>query len=145
MKTGTFLKQLDHDRILEAIAQAEARSRGEVRVHVTARMVDDVERAAAVQFERLGMTATAERNGVLIYVAPAVQRFAVIGDQGIHERCGPEFWKMVAAAMEDDFHQGRFTDGIVKGLLRAGEALAAHFPRVERPDVNELTDEVSED
>ena len=145
MKTGTFLKKLDHERILAAIREAEDRSRGEIRVHVTAQTAEDVQKAAAAQFEKLGMTATALRNGVLIFVAPVSQRFAVIGDQAIHERCGQGFWEDVAAAMQDDFKAGRFTDGIVKGVTRAGEALAKYFPRTDRADVNELSDEVTED
>jgi len=144
MKPGSFLSRLDHDRIVAAILAAEQRSRGEIRVHVTHKKVDDPRRAAAAVFEKLGMTATAERNGVLLFVAPASRRFAVVGDKAIHEKCGDAFWKDVAAAMEEDFRQGRFTDGIVKGVTKAGEALAAHFPRTGR-DVNELADEISED
>lgn len=145
MKTTAFLKKLDHERIVAAIREAESRCRGEVRVHVTNQKVEDAEKAAAAQFEELGMPATAERNGVLIYVAPLSRKFAVIGDIGIHERCGPGFWKEIAAAMEADFREGRFTEGIVKGVARTGDALAAHFPRPHRAtDVNELPDEVSE-
>jgi uncharacterized membrane protein len=108
--------------------------------------VDDPQAAAARQFEALGMTKTAERNGVLLFVAPASQSFAVVGDRGIHERCGPDFWKEVAAAVETDFRAGRYTDGIVKGVARAGDALATHFPRREgTADTNELRDEVTED
>jgi len=145
MKHGAFVGRLDHDRIVAAIRAAEDRSRGEIRVHVSRQSVTDPEKAAAAQFEKLGMTKTAERSGVLLFVAPASQRFAVVGDRGIHERCGPGFWTEVAAAMEADFRQGRFTDGIVKGVTKAGDALAEHFPRTGSPDVNELSDEVSED
>ena len=146
MQTKSFIGTLDHDRIVKAIQDAEARSRGEVRVHVSKHAVPDAESAAARQFEALGMTRTAERNGVLLFVAPVSQTFAVIGDQGIHARCGPAFWKDVAAAMETDFRAGRYTDGIVKGVARAGEALATHFPRQEgTADTNELSDEVTED
>jgi uncharacterized membrane protein len=92
------------------------------------------------------MTATRERNGVLIYVAPASRKLAIVGDLGIHERCGAGFWRETAAAMEADFREGRFTEGIVAGVARAGLALATHFPRAAQPpDVNELPDEVSED
>lgn len=146
MQTKSFLGALEHERIVKAIQDAEARSRGEVRVHVSGQAVEDAETAAARQFEALGMTRTAERNGVLLFVAPASQAFAVIGDQGIHARCGPDFWKEVAAAVETDFRAGRYTDGIVKGVARAGDALATHFPRPEgTPDANELPDEVTED
>lgn len=145
MKTAQFLHQLDHDRIVAAIGEAESRSRGEVRVHVTNQKPADVQKAAAAQFERLGMTATALRNGVLIYVAPVVQQFAVIGDLAIHERGGPGFWAAIAQAMEEDFRAGRFTDGIVKGVARAGDALAAHFPRTDKPDTDELANTVTQD
>jgi uncharacterized membrane protein len=146
MQTKSFLGALDHERIVKAIQDAESRSRGEVRVHVSKQAVEDAQSAAARQFEALGMTRTAERNGVLLFVAPVSQTFAVIGDEGIHARCGPDFWKDVAAAMETDFRAGRYTDGIVKGVARVGEALATHFPRQEgTADANELSDEVTED
>ena len=146
MQTDTFLKTLDNDRIVAAILDAESRSRGEIRVHVTNQPTEDVEAAARARFEKLGMTKTTLRNGVLIYVAPRSQKFAVIGDAGIHERCGPTFWADIAAAMEADFRAGRFTDGIVKGVKEAGDALARYFPREGRTqDVNELLDDVTED
>lgn len=146
METKTFLGTLDHDRIVAAIRTAEAKSHAEVRVHVSDQAVDDVEAAAARQFESLGMTKTEGRNGVLVYVAPRSQKFAVLGDRAIHECCGPDFWKEVAAATEQDFRAGRFCDGIIKGVTRLGDVLAIHFPREKgRKDVNELPDQVSKD
>jgi uncharacterized membrane protein len=146
MQTNAFLKTLDHDRIVAAILDAESRSKGEIRVHVTNQPTPEVEAAARAQFEKLEMTKTALRNGVLIYVAPRSQKFAVIGDAGIHERCAPTFWADIAAAMEADFRAGRFTDGIVKGVQAAGDALARYFPREgTKADVNELPDEVTGD
>ena len=145
MKPKAFLGQLDHERIVAAIREAEQGSRGEVRVHVSSQQVDDPQQAARAQFEKLGMTETAERNGVLIYVAPASQKFAVIGDRGIHEQCGPTFWQDVAGAMQEDFRAGRFTDGLVKGVERTGRALAERFPRTASEDRNELADDVSQD
>ena len=146
MRTDAFLKTLDNDRIVAAILDAETRSQGEIRVHVSNQTTTEVEAAARAQFEKLDMTKTALRNGVLIYVAPRSQKFAVIGDAGIHERCGPTFWAGIAAAMEADFRAGRFTDGIEKGVKEAGDALARYFPREgQTQDANELPDDVTED
>ncbi|HET7291122.1 MAG TPA: TPM domain-containing protein [Vicinamibacteria bacterium] len=146
MRLKSFLNQVDHDRIVAAIAAAEARSRGEIRVHASNRAVADAQKAATEQFERLGMAGTAERNGVLIYVAPLSRSFAIVGDSGIHERCGPDFWRDVAAAMEREFRAGKYTEGIVRGIERAGAALAENFPRgAGGADRNELPDSVSED
>jgi uncharacterized membrane protein len=146
VETSAFLKALDNERIVAAIQAAEDRSLGEIRVHVTTKAEVEVEAAARAQFEKLEMTRTALRNGVLIYVAPKSQRFAVIGDKGIHERCGPDFWKTVASAMESDFRAGRYTDGILDGVTAAGDELAKHFPRPHaHRDANELADDVTRD
>ncbi len=146
MRLKSFLQQVDHDRIEGAIRAAEGRSRGEIRVHASNRAVTDPQKSAAEQFENLGMAGTAERLGVLIYVAPLSRNFAVLGDSGIHAKAGPDFWKDVAAAMELDFRAEKYSDGIIKGVERAGEALATHFPRIEGvTDRNELPDSVSED
>lgn len=139
-----FFSALEHDRIVAAIADAETKSSGQIRVHVTHLAPKDLERRAKRRFELLGMTRTAERNGVLIYIAPALRRFQVLGDRGIHEKCGDDFWKETAAEMEAEFRQGKFTDGIVRGVEKVGDVLAAHFPRREGA-TNELPDEITED
>ncbi len=139
-----FLSKLNHDRIVAAIAEAEKRSSGEIRVHVTRRKPDNLEERAKRRFELLGMTRTAQRNGVLIYIAPKLHRFQILGDSGIHEKCGDDFWKETAAEIESHFRKGDFTDGIVRGIAKIGDVLAAHFPR-QAGDVNELPDRVTED
>ena len=146
MKPDAFLGAIDDARIVSAIQAAEARSRGEIRVHVAEGLVPDARRAAEADFVRLGMAATAERNGVLILVAPESRSFAVVGDRGIHERCPPGFWDEVAAGIASEFRESRFTDGIVSAVTRVADELARHFPR--RPgeeDRNELPDGVSRD
>lgn len=132
---------IDDDRIVAAIAAAEQRTAGEIRVVVARERTDDPVTAAQRQFERLGMTRTAARNGVLVYLCPHARTFAVIGDRGIHEKCGQQFWAELAAAMTGHFQRGDFTGGLVLGIDRAGGLLAAHFPR--RPDDrNELPDTI---
>jgi uncharacterized membrane protein len=140
----SFFSRLDNDRIVSAIADAEKKSSGEIRVHVTQHKPDDLEARARRRFETLGMTQTAERNGVLFYIAPSVRRFQILGDSGIHERCGPDFWKGVASEMEESFRRGEFTDGIVTGIAKVGEVLAHHFPR-STADRNELPNTIDEE
>ena len=139
-----FLSKLDSDRIVAAIAEAEKSSSGEVRVHVTRRKPANLEERAKRRFELLGMTKTDLRNGVLIYIAPNLRRFQILGDSGIHEKCGDDFWKETAAEIEAHFRKGEFTEGIVRGISKIGEVLSAHFPRAAG-DVDELPNEVTED
>ncbi|HEY7514032.1 MAG TPA: TPM domain-containing protein [Vicinamibacteria bacterium] len=146
MDPKELLDALDDARIVEAIRRAEDRSRGEIRVHVTSDAEGDPKGAAAEAFARLGMTATAERNGILIYVSPRAQTFAIVGDEGVHRLCGEAFWRDVAAALEYEFRERRFTEGILRGIERAGDLLARHFPRLEgKSDRDELPNAVSRD
>ena len=144
MNQEAFLAALDEPRIVAAIQAAEARSRGEIRVHVANGPVPDARRAAEADFVRLEMAATAERNGVLIVVAPESQSVAVVGDEAIDALCPPGFWAEVADGAAAEFRAARFTEGIVSAIARVGDVLERHFPR--RPgedDRNELPDDLS--
>ncbi len=143
MRTKSFMARLEHERIVQAIAVAERKTSGEVRVFIQRGEIDDAVAAAAARFQRLGMTATRERNAVLIFVAPRSQKFAVIGDDGIHQRCGDVFWRQLVEAISDHFQREDFTAAIVKAIEVAGERLAEHFPRTP-DDRNELPNRVEE-
>jgi len=141
MRAREFLSRLSHDQIIAAIREAERKTSGEIRVFISRKEVADPVAAAEAQFLELGMQKTRQRNGVLIFVAPRVHKFAVIGDSGVHARCGDEFWTILTTEMSDHFKGSDFTRGIIHGVKKAGELLAKHFPH--RPDdQNELPDEV---
>lgn len=143
MKAKTFFGQLDHDKMVAAIAEAEKHTTGEIRVYVSHHKVADAQKAAMHQFQKLQMHKTKHRNAVLIFVAPESQNFAIIGDEAVHAKCGEEFWQRVAGEMAESFRQSKFTDGISHGVRAAGKLLAQHFPR-HGTDENELPDSVIE-
>jgi uncharacterized membrane protein len=144
MKTHDFLKQLRHEEIVAAIREAEKKTSGEIRVFVSRKPVETPVSAAQAHFDRLQMRNTRDRNAVLIFVAPLTHKFAVVGDQGVHARCGDQFWLQLTEEMSGHFRQGDFTGGLVHGVKKAGDLLARHFPC--RPDdQNELPDEIAHD
>ena len=132
---------IDEARVVAAIAAAEERTSGEIRVFISSAKTEDPVHAAEAQFERMNMTHTAARNGVLLFLAPASHTFAVIGDKGVHEKCGDSFWRELAAAMTDHFKRADFTQGLVLGIERAGALLAEFFPR-STDDRNELPNRI---
>src|SRR5213594_316427 len=100
MRTREFLTKLEHDRIVQAIREAEMKTSGERRVLIQrGKLKSDPLVAAQRKFHRLDMHKTRERNAVLIFVAPRAHKFAVIGDKAIHERCGEQFWQHVVSGM----------------------------------------------
>jgi uncharacterized membrane protein len=129
MHPKTFSKHLHHDGIVEAIRDAEKKTTGEIHVSISPKHVDDAVAAAQKEFLRLGMNQSKERNGVLIFVAPRARKFAVIGDEAVHAKCGDAFWRQLADAMSGYFRKSEFTPGIIHGVQKAGDLLAEHFPR----------------
>jgi uncharacterized membrane protein len=139
------LVERDQDwRIVLAIEETERRTSGEVRVHISSRLRTDVMAAAQDRFRKLGMEKTRERNAVLIYLVPRTRQFAVIGDAGVHAKCGDQFWKDVTAQLSADLRSGPAADAIVKAVEKIGGLLAEHFPRLA-DDVNELPNRVERD
>ena len=136
-----FLQNLEDEKIVKAIQAAESHTSGEIRVFISDAEPADPMAGAKLQFERMEMTNTKDRNGVLIFVAPKSRNFAIIGDEGVHNKCGEQFWKRIADEMTSRFKQGQFTEAIIHGVAAAGEVLSQHFPR-QADDVNELPDKV---
>jgi len=143
MSLFTSLPTVDHARVVAAIGAAEAKTSGEIRVLISRQLAPEPVAIAQREFERLGMTKAAARNGVLIFLAPTSRTFAVIGDTAIHEKCGESFWRILAATMESHFKRGEFTDRLVHAIERAGALLGEHFPR-SPDDKNELPDAIEE-
>lgn len=142
MHQKDFLAKLDQQRITEAIATAEKMTSGEIRVHVQPKAHGEIRAVAERTFERLGMTKTELRNGVLLFIACEEQRFTILGDRGINEKVPAGFWDEIAARLTIRFQHGEFTDGIVEAIHSAGEELRHFFPRAEG-DVNELANDIN--
>jgi uncharacterized membrane protein len=129
MHPKKLIQQLPHDTIVGAMREAEQKTSGQIRVLISHKSVTDSVAEAQKEFVRLGMTNSPEKNGVLIFVAPRTHKFAVIGDAGVHAKCGDEFWRELAKAMTEYFRKSEFTEGIIHGVRKAGQLLAEHFPR----------------
>jgi uncharacterized membrane protein len=89
------------------------------------------------------MHKTEARNGILFFLAPDSHAFAVVGDQGIHEKVGPAFWDHVRDAAVTRFKEGKLADGLIAAIEACGEQLLHHFPYDGLTDQNELSNEIS--
>ena len=133
----------DEQRIVAAIEASELVTSGEVRVHLNDTCSGDPLRDAQKQFQKLGMHRTAERNGILFFLALESHKFAVVGDSGIHAKVGQSFWEGIRDHMVPELKEGRWVDALELGIAEAGRALAEHFPHQGRSDRDELSNEVS--
>ena len=142
-KTEEFLTKAEEQEIIEAIVIAEKNTSGEIRVHVEENSTKpSMERAKEV-FHILKMDATELKNGVLFYICTATKSFAILGDKGINDLVGANFWNSTKDIVIEKFKEGQYKDGLIKGILEAGEQLKKYFPYNNEGDVNELSNEIS--
>lgn len=120
--------EFEEAAIESAIKAAELRTTGEIRVCVERRRYGDLDARAREVFERLGMTGTPERNGVLFYAHLKERRLIVLGDSGIDGVVPPGFWQSVCDTVTTCFQRKEMTVGMVLGIMLAAEQLAIHFP-----------------
>jgi uncharacterized membrane protein len=142
MSASDFLSKDQKTLVENAIRDAELNTSGEIRVHIETEIKGDVLDRAAYLFEYLGMHKTAQRNGVLFYLATKNRKFAILGDAGINTKVPVDFWDQIKEQMGKSFAEGKFAEGLSRGILTAGQQLKTHFP-FDKNDVNELSDEIS--
>jgi uncharacterized membrane protein len=137
-----LLTKADQARIVAAIGAAEKRTSGEIKVHVEARCAGKPWERALALFHKLGLEKTRERNAVLIYVAVRSRKYALLGDTGIHEEVGSQFWSEAAGRMQGAFRRGALAEGIIGAVEAVGARLAQKFPP-RADDTNEIPDDIS--
>ncbi len=138
---SSVFSESDLASIKDAVGDAELRTSAEIRVYIDKHVKGEPLDHAAYLFNKLGMSATALRNGVMIYIAYADRKFCIIGDIGIHQHVGDEFWKSISDKMSESFKAGLMREGVTNAVKEVGAALANYFPRMNN-DINELSDEV---
>jgi putative membrane protein len=107
-----------------------------VKLHRAARL-------AREQFYARALHETADRHGVLLFVAVAERYVQIIADRGIHSRAPEGAWDGVVAVFTAKVRAGRIADGFVTAIEDCSVLLAKHFPR--RPDdKDELTNRLIE-
>lgn len=137
-----IFRSTEEEAIKSAIAQAELLTSGEIRLFIDDHCKGgDPVKIAAENFQKLKMHKTKFRNGVLIYVAISDHKFAIIGDKGIHEKVGDDFWNETKELMLSHFKNKQLCEGLIAGIKKAGESLAIHFPR-QHDDSDELSNEI---
>lgn len=137
-----LVQEEDKNRLVQAVRSAERLTSGEIRLYIESRCayVDPMDRAKEI-FLSLDMTKTRQRNGVLLYIALRDHQFAILGDQGIHEKVGDGFWQKEALLLKQHFSQNRVIEGIEVCIKEIGDSLQLHFP-YSSGDENELPDDI---
>jgi uncharacterized membrane protein len=132
------------EQLIQAIQAAEKETSGEIRVHLsTAGDEENILDAAKASFGALGMHQTKDRNGILLYFNTKLKKFAVFGDEGIHQKVGQGFWEGLSAEIRRAILEKDLTAAIVHAIQQTGQALKEHFP-LQAGDRNELSNDITQ-
>ncbi|WP_449436134.1 TPM domain-containing protein [Pedobacter steynii] len=137
---GPFTEQ-EQELISQTISDAEKATSGEIRIAIDKHCSGDAFEKATSYFSKLGMDKTSRHNGVLIYLAYVDHKFAIVGDSGINKVVPADFWETTKVAMRAHFASGNLAQGIIAGVILAGEKLATFFPS-QNDDINELPNDI---
>jgi len=96
-------------------------------------------RLAHSLFLELGLAATEQRTGVLLFVSEAERYVEILADREADRAAPAGFWTDAVAAFTAEVRSGRPADGFVAAIERVGAMLGSAFPRAPG-DVNELPD-----
>ncbi|MBK9730628.1 MAG: TPM domain-containing protein [Chitinophagaceae bacterium] len=137
----TFLSPEEQEQIVAAIKEAEGKSSGEIKVYFEQNCKTELLDRAVEIFYKLKMEQTKLKTGILIYIAHVDRVFAIIGDKGINEKVPANFWDETKMLMESYFKDGKYKEGLLKGISLAGQQLHKYFELIGN-DTNEISDDI---
>ena len=138
------LSEAEIKRLESAISEAEKMTSGEIRLHIEDHCEKDPLQHARKAFERLGMHKTADRNGVLLYIALLDHKVAIYGDKGINSTVGLQYWSSIIEIITAEARNGDLVTGLEKALLELGTLLKKYYP-YQHGDTNELDNTITYD
>jgi len=145
-KLAPYLKEEDLEAISAAVAAAESKTSGEIRVHILYNLLPlEKPRARAIrEFFRLGVRQTKGRTGVLLFFTLKKKRFEIVADEGVDACVEEGTWDRMARDIESHIQEVGLAPGIVHAVRRVGEVLENCAPK--RPDDrDELSNRVTLD
>lgn len=139
---SNFFPDSESETIVQTIAEIEKNTTGEIRIHIEDVCEGSPYNRAVEVFNKLEMYKTKEKTGILIYLSSEDKKIAVIGDKGIHDIVGGDYWQTIMEEMKELFKTQSVYAGVYHGLKSVGDKLIQHFPEKRTPQ-NELSNEIS--
>lgn len=129
-------------KVENAILEAEKMTSCEIRVHIQSHCQKDVMDQAVEVFAELNMHKTAQRNGILIFIAIEDHQLAIIGDVGINTVVPENFWEDEKDLLISYFKREAYGDGLEAAILQAAQQVMTYFP-ANPEEGNQLSNDIS--
>lgn len=118
---ATFFRKTELEQIVQAIEEVEKKAHIGIKVYLEkTSSLPVIERAWQV-FCQLQMDEPAQYDSGLFYFAVKNKLFALVSDGGIQKKVSQDIWEKVGEAIQTNFRQEKFGEGLVKGIRLVGE------------------------
>jgi uncharacterized membrane protein len=132
--------------ISDKIKEMEKGTSGEIRVsmyseELKGKEIPGIRTLAEKEFVRLNMHNTRDKTGILIYLSLQLRQFYILADTGINEKVEQSQWDAIRDEIQKAFMDGKYINGLLKGIENVGKILSSHFP-IKTDDTDEISNEV---
>lgn len=144
-----ILTKQEMEKLSQQISEIEKKTAAEIRIvvrhskHWSERKLN-ARQVAEREFRTLGMKATKEGTGVLMFILVSERKFELLADTGVFKVLPSEFWTALAHKMSEHFSKSNFYHGLEESLHEIGEILEEKLPPSGKPR-NELPNEIVEE
>ncbi len=147
-----FLTPDEIAKVNEAIAEAERKTAGEIKLLVVGKStwmslshpqmrVAAARKRAKKEFVELGLDHTIKGIGILIMISLKERVVVVEGGKALEGKRSQDEWEHLRDLIIDGIASGKRMEGICAAIGEAGRILAEHFP-IAPDDVDEISNEV---
>jgi len=142
-------KYLKEDELLQLkaeIANVEDITSGEIRLSIREKRrfwekLYQPYELAVKDFEKLGITYTKDKTGILIFIILNERYYNILADEGINAKIPEHVWIDMEEKLKEEFRNSNYFAGIMHLIDKMGGILINEFPK-SSDDVNELPDEI---
>lgn len=144
-----FYKFMDDDALLrlsQRIKEKERLTSGEIVISIKCKRdflsgKSPLRELALKEFERLKLSETRDRTGVIIFLILKTREFFILADEGINGKVPANTWDGLKDEMVSYFRRGRYSEGLLHAVDVIGAKLSEHFP-IKLDDTNEISNMV---
>lgn len=141
-----YLSPEELEKIKIEIEKVEQSTSGQIRLSVREkrRFWDKLyqpHELAIRDFEKLGISNTKHKTGVLIFIIFDEHYYDILADEGINEKISDHIWLGIEEKIKEEFPKESYINGILHIVDKVGEVLKQEFPH-KAEDADELPDEV---
>ena len=134
MNKTLFLNEADLEALGEQFANLANESSAVIKI-IILEECDDLDHKVIELFKQYNLDKIDARNSVMFVIVLKTRELFILGDVGITQKVGEEYWEFLQDLIITEFKNGKFGNGILKGVDQLGVQLIKFFPGKQESNI----------